>query len=59
MCRVSVHVGLCAASLVARSVCWCIQYAVVSVSLGEMFDVAASIGASSCEVFSVGFGRWW
>ena len=55
----SVHVGLCAASLVAHSVCWCIQYVVVSVSLGEMFDVAASIGASSCEVFGVVFGRWW
>ena len=55
----SVHVGLCAASLVARSVCWCIQYVVVSVSLGEMFDVAALIGASSCEVFGVVFARWW
>ena len=37
----------------------CIQYVVVSISIGEMFDVAVLSGASNCEVFVVVVSMWW
>ena len=36
----------------------CIQYVVVSISIGEMFDVAVLSGASNCEVFVVVVSMW-
>jgi len=37
----------------------CIRYVVVSISIGEVFDVAVSIGVSKYGVFVVVFGMWW
>ena len=37
----------------------CIRYVVVSISIGEVFDVAVSIGLSKYGVFVVVFGMWW
>ena len=37
----------------------CSQYVVVSVSIGEVFNVAVSSGASNCEVFVVVVSMWW
>jgi len=41
------------------SVRCCIRHGVVSISIGEVFDVAVSICASKCGVFVVVFSRWW
>ena len=30
-----------------------------SVGIGKVFDVAASISASNCEVFIIVFDMWW
>ena len=39
-------------------VCCYIWSVVGSISIGEVFDVAVSIGASKCGMFVVVFGMW-
>ena len=40
-------------------VCCCSQYVVVIESIGEVFNVAVSSGASNGGAFVVVFGMWW